>query len=160
MRNISYLPLMFCNFWKQKCINRHKIGQGCNTTLNMINHRMNNYTNTKLVRGAEPLKHDQPQSEQLYKYYDFTVQNIYNHLSIKSDSLAHNEMAADFPLLYWCIEQKWKFIKFSDVYSTELLVFLSDFSNDFQMVLTRWSSVFMKYFQRYKVNSVVFCFLW
>ena len=32
IRNISYLSLMCCNFW-EKCINRHKIGQGCSTPL-------------------------------------------------------------------------------------------------------------------------------
>ena len=32
IRNISYLSSMCCNFW-ENCINSHKIGQGCRTTL-------------------------------------------------------------------------------------------------------------------------------
>ena len=32
IRNISYLSPMCCNFW-EKCMNSHKIGQGCSTPL-------------------------------------------------------------------------------------------------------------------------------
>ena len=31
IRNIFYLSPMCCNFWKKKCINSHKIDQGCST---------------------------------------------------------------------------------------------------------------------------------
>ena len=36
IRSISYLSPMRCNFW-EKCINRHKIGQGCSTLLKSKN---------------------------------------------------------------------------------------------------------------------------
>ena len=34
-RNLSSLSHMCCNFW-EKCINNHKLGQGCSTPLNTV----------------------------------------------------------------------------------------------------------------------------
>ena len=38
IRNISHLSPMCCNFW-EKCLNSHKIGQGCSTPLRLVSYK-------------------------------------------------------------------------------------------------------------------------